>query len=438
MGRKRIRLTEEKFKKVFDIISEAKNLSDLLKISAFSWMNPDTIKNLAKLDPTYKGGDYAGKYTLWLIDQFNKDNSIINNHEIKEALTHFQQIKNKLQDQNIKNYSVDDIIRLYHERSQEVNGMTDGPIYNFPSSLEMIRREPSQQYVKYYDNGEWQAYVPITWEASRKLAGQTEWCTASSNPEMFDFYMNRYGGVCIYCKNGEPKFQYCYSSGEVKNAEDADVGDWDDEYNTIPKDIDDSMKEALIYAKRSYGAYIKKRMENIKAQNPTVETFSGMVEEHSEFVDGLCSYKVGGLYGVARAENDGRVTLLTKPEFGYMRFNKLGLIALDSVIDYELYEFDVYVEDWIFVQKDGMEFQDDIERVFEYLINKSGEYGLKFSSVFDLVEDSSVFDSEKHRVALYLDKLQSGCIYDCDEYTIEDVQTEMKKEGFEKWAINRI
>ena len=438
MGRKRIRLTEEKFKKVFDIISEAKNLSDLLKIGAFSWMTPEIIKRLAELDPTYKGGDYAGKYTLWLIDQFNKDYNILNRTEIKDALAHFQQIKNKLQDQNIKSYSVDDIIRLYHERNKEVNGITDGPIYNFPSSLEMIRREPSQQYVKYYDNGEWQAYVPITWEASRKLAGQTEWCTASSNPETFDLHMMRYGGVCIYCKNGEPRYQYCYCNGEVKNAKDSDVGDSDDEYNTMPEDIDDSMKEALIYARRSYGAYLKKRMEYIKAQNPTVETFDGMVKEHSEFVDGLCSYRVGGLYGVARAENDGRVTLLTKPEFGFMRFNKCGLIALDSVIDYELYESDVYVEEWIFVQKDGMEFQDDIDRVFEYLINRSGEYGLKFSSVFDIVEDGSVFNTGEHRVALYLNELQSGCIYDCDEYTIEDVQTKLKREDFNEWAADRI
>lgn len=79
-GKRRIRINEGQYINLFcpSLLTEAKRLSDIFKIGAFSDIDEDTLMSIAGLDPTYKGGEYAGKYTLWLIDQFKKGYDIFN------------------------------------------------------------------------------------------------------------------------------------------------------------------------------------------------------------------------------------------------------------------------------------------------------------------------------------------------------------------------
>lgn len=318
------------FRKIVDesitSLFESKSLEDIRKMSSFSILEPETIEQIAEIDPTYKGNGYAGKFTIWLINKYlYNEFKMSQSNDLTAALENFMALRGQLENGNLNTMSVKDLLALEtkHNASADENGV----IMDFPPMQEMIKRRWSAWYLKIFDDGSNQIFVPLTWEAARKLGGSTEWCTSSSDPFFFDYYSKGYDyPLEIFYKDGKPYAQFQQEKGELRDV-------YDDEFNDEfdfpePNSLHGAEKKAGDYAERAFGFYLTQRFEKLQNSVLTSENL------RTAFADnGVCGYNNGGLWGIARYDDSGRITPITVPDWGIPISNRCGMITFMELPD---------------------------------------------------------------------------------------------------------
>ena len=93
-------------------------------------------------------------------------------------------------------------------------------VSNYDDSFKAERTKGKAEYdlEKVYEDDTWVVYIPHTWEANRKVGGDTRWCTAAdNNGYYFKHYIDSHGGVYyvnINKKTGE-KYQFHFESQQT-------------------------------------------------------------------------------------------------------------------------------------------------------------------------------------------------------------------------------
>lgn len=373
------KIVEESITNLF----ESKSLEDIRKMSSFSVLEPETIEQIAEIDPTYKGNGYAGKFTIWLIDRYlNNEFKMSQSNDLTAALENFKELRGQLENGNLNTMSVKDLLSL--ETKHNVSADEDGVIMDFPPMQEMINRRWSAWYLKIFDDGSNQIFIPLTWEAARKLGGSTEWCTSSSDPFFFDYYSKGYDyPLEIFYKNGEPYAQLQNDMGELRDVSDEE---FNDEFDfPEPDSLHDAEKKAGEYAQMAFGFYIKQRFEKLQNSVLTSENL------RTAFADnGVCGYNNGGLWGIARYDSAGRITPITIPEWGVPISNRCGMITFMELPDLddapENGLFNNYLIDYsVTFDHSGrkINYEGDIEAMLNERLKRVQEGKYKLADAFD-------------------------------------------------------
>ena len=198
------------------ILKEARELNSL--INAFVNKNPNVNSNdLAKLftaDPTTiqnNRGTFAGKYCIWIGNQYvNGKLKVGDIPELKKALTTYNINKSQIVTpiSNIK--SLSDLIAI-------ISNYTD----DFKATRQLSKGE--QALEKVYEDADWVVYIPHTYEASRKIGGDTNWCTASSDSSYFNMY-TKDGPLYVNIRKSDgAKFQFHFPTGQFMDINDEEV-----------------------------------------------------------------------------------------------------------------------------------------------------------------------------------------------------------------------
>ena len=198
------------------ILKEARELNSL--INAFVNKNPNVNSNdLAKLftaDPTTiqnNRGTFAGKYCIWIGNQYvNGKLKVGDIPELKKALTTYNINKSQIVTpiSNIK--SLSDLIAI-------ISNYTD----DFKATRQLSKGE--QALEKVYEDADWVVYIPHTYEASRKIGGDTNWCTASSDSYYFNMYTKEGPLYVNIRKSDGAKFQFHFPTRQFMDSKDNEI-----------------------------------------------------------------------------------------------------------------------------------------------------------------------------------------------------------------------
>ena len=198
------------------ILKEAKELNSL--VNAFVKRNPNANSNdLAKLftaDPTTirnSRGTFAGKYCIWIGNQYvNGKLKVGDIPELKKALTTYNINKSQITTPISGIKSLSDLIAI-------ISNYTD----DFKATRQLSKGE--QTLEKVYEDADWVVYIPHTYEASRKIGGDTSWCTASSDSSYFNMY-TKDGPLYVNIRKSDgSKYQFHFDSRQFMNADNEKV-----------------------------------------------------------------------------------------------------------------------------------------------------------------------------------------------------------------------
>ena len=198
------------------IIREAKEINSL--INAFAKKNPNiNLKDLERLftaDPTTvqnSRGVFAGKYCVWIGNQYvNGKLKIGDIPELKKALTTYNINKSQITTPINEIGSLSDLITI-------ISIYTD----DFKATRQLSKGE--QALEKVYEDGEWVVYIPHTYEASRKIGGDTNWCTASSDNCYFNMYTKEGPLYVNIRKSDGAKFQFHFPTRQFMDSKDKEI-----------------------------------------------------------------------------------------------------------------------------------------------------------------------------------------------------------------------
>ena len=198
------------------IINEAKELYSLVNVftSKNSNVNPNDLAKLFIADPTTirnSRGTFAGKYCIWIGNQYvNGKLKVGDIPELKKALNTYNINKSQISTpiNNIK--SLSDLISI-------INNYTD----DFKATRQLSKGE--QDLEKVYEDSEWVVYIPHTYAASRKIGGDTHWCTASSDDRYFNMYTKNGPLYVNIRKSDGAKFQFHFPSRQFMDSNDNEV-----------------------------------------------------------------------------------------------------------------------------------------------------------------------------------------------------------------------
>ena len=198
------------------IIREAKEINSL--INAFAKKNPNInpkdLERLFTADPTTvqnSRGVFAGKYCVWIGNQYvNGKLKVGDIPELKKALNTYNINKSQITTPISSIKSLSDLIAI-------ISNYTD----DFKATRQLSKGE--QALEKVYEDGEWVVYIPHTYEASRKIGGDTSWCTASSDDRYFNMY-TKDGPLYVNIRKSDgAKFQFHFPTGQFMDINDEEV-----------------------------------------------------------------------------------------------------------------------------------------------------------------------------------------------------------------------
>ena len=198
------------------IIREAKEINSL--INAFAKKNPNInpkdLEQLFTADPTTvqnSRGVFAGKYCVWIGNQYvNGKLKVGDIPELKKALTTYNINKSQITTPISSIKSLSDLITI-------ISNYTD----DFKATRQLSKGE--QTLEKVYEDADWVVYIPHTYEASRKIGGDTSWCTASSDSSYFNMYTKEGPLYVNIRKSDGAKFQFHFPTGQFMNAKDEPI-----------------------------------------------------------------------------------------------------------------------------------------------------------------------------------------------------------------------
>ena len=205
-------IVKETVRKVLNEGKDANQLAD-----AFVKKNPNLNKEgLIKLlmaDPTASQNDrgsFAGKYGVWIGNIYaNGGIKPGDAPELKSAL--FTYDKNKTQLPQIKDCkSLSELI---------------GWVKDLSDDFKPVRKQSKSRadLEKVYEDNEWVVYVPHSHAAARRGGEGTHWCTASENPEYYNYYTSD-GPLYINIRKSDgAKFQFHFESSQFMDANDEEI-----------------------------------------------------------------------------------------------------------------------------------------------------------------------------------------------------------------------
>ena len=198
------------------IIREAKEINSL--INAFAKKNPNInpkdLERLFTADPTTvqnSRGTFAGKYCTWIGNQYvNGKLKVGDIPELKKALKTYNINKSQITTPINNINSLSDLITV-------ISDYTD----DFKATRQLSKGE--QALEKVYEDADWVVYIPHTYEASRKIGGDTSWCTASSDSSYFNMY-TKDGPLYVNIRKSDgAKFQFHFQSRQFMDINDEEV-----------------------------------------------------------------------------------------------------------------------------------------------------------------------------------------------------------------------
>ena len=150
------------------LLTEARSTQQAVLI--FQKANPnincDELAMIMMVDPTAvenKHGSFIGKYGMWIGNQYVKGNihrgDIL---ELRSALNTYNINKSQI-GKNINDFeSLDDLVSVVSQYND-----------SFKASRTLSKGE--QALEKAYEDKNFVIYIPHTWEAARKIGGDTNW-----------------------------------------------------------------------------------------------------------------------------------------------------------------------------------------------------------------------------------------------------------------------
>ena len=198
------------------IIREAKEINSL--INAFAKKNPNInpkdLEQLFTADPTTvqnSRGVFAGKYCVWIGNQYvNGKLKVGDIPELKKALTTYNINKSQITTPISGIKSLSDLITI-------ISNYTD----DFKATRQLSKGE--QALEKVYEDADWVVYIPHTYKASRKIGGDTSWCTASSDDRYFNMYTKEGPLYVNIRKSDGAKFQFHFPTRQFMDSKDKKI-----------------------------------------------------------------------------------------------------------------------------------------------------------------------------------------------------------------------
>ena len=198
------------------LLKEGKEINSLVNafVKKNPNINPKDLEQLFTADPTTvqnSRGTFAGKYCTWIGNQYiNGKLKVGDIPELKKALTTYNINKSQITIpiSNIK--SLSDLITI-------ISNYTD----DFKATRQLSKGE--QELEKVYEDGEWVVYIPHTYEASRKIGGDTNWCTASSDNCYFNMYTKEGPLYVNIRKSDGAKFQFHFPTRQFMDSDDKKI-----------------------------------------------------------------------------------------------------------------------------------------------------------------------------------------------------------------------
>lgn len=183
----------------------------------------DVFMDYIELDPTYKGGNNAGKYAKWILALANKG-TLDNIGHVKDILTRFDSEKNNLINKDIMKYkSLDELEDMLNDESSYAEKSHRQQVRD----RQKARRDAdiTKEAKLVFSGDGFDVWVPETYAAECKLGAGTRWCTASTESDYYyDYYKRAYGGdyYVLIGENGE-KYQFHIESHQFMNKDDESV-----------------------------------------------------------------------------------------------------------------------------------------------------------------------------------------------------------------------
>lgn len=187
-------------------------------IDVFKKAHPDMDEHeffaMITADPTIvtnDRGSFCGRYCTWIGNQYVGGKIKIGDApELRSALTTYD--KNKSQLKPVKEVKdLDELIGLVKDLSDD-----------FKPARNISKGE--QELEKVYEDDEWIVYIPHSFKASRKIGGDTRWCTAASNGQKrFDYYTKQGPLYVNIRKSDGEKFQFHFETESFMDKNDMHI-----------------------------------------------------------------------------------------------------------------------------------------------------------------------------------------------------------------------
>ena len=198
------------------IIREAKEINSLINafVKKNPNINPKDLEQLFTADPTTvqnSHGVFAGKYCVWIGNQYvNGKLKVGDIPELKKALNTYNINKSQITTPINEIGSLSDLITI-------ISNYTD----DFKATRQLSKGE--QALEKVYEDADWVVYIPHTYEASRKIGGDTSWCTASSDSSYFNMYTKEGPLYVNIRKSDGAKFQFHFPTRQFMDSKDKKI-----------------------------------------------------------------------------------------------------------------------------------------------------------------------------------------------------------------------
>ena len=173
------------------------------------------IAYLMSMDPNNRQS-----YTVWLVTRYLQGDYLLEDAaRLKEHLTVFDQVKQRLPNKDILKYRVADL----HDAIQPFL-KNEAPPTARSEEQELARRmhQPDQAKILYND-ADLKVLVPLTKEASCYFGRNTQWCTAAKVNNYHDYYSNQGPLVVILFKKENRRYQFHFESRQFKDERDAEI-----------------------------------------------------------------------------------------------------------------------------------------------------------------------------------------------------------------------
>lgn len=195
----------------------------------------ETFNELIGMDPTFdKSKDKVGTYGKWILDKFKAGTVTESDFgHIKDCLSRFDDNKKNLKVKDIYKFKTLSDIDAYLNDNGSYVELTDRQLDRERrkekqagwDALKDVSLEDESEYMGRHGN--YDVYVPLTYQASCKLGEGASWCTADpTSDDYYNRYLRSYGGkyyIFININNPKDKYQLHAESGQFNSIGNVDI-----------------------------------------------------------------------------------------------------------------------------------------------------------------------------------------------------------------------